>query len=217
VQDNIFLKNKNTYIYFNKLLANEKLAIDIKIFEFEKDLSLKKVHYAKKAFFANNFWILKNVTTVVYPKNKNDKSKIKITHLDELKTLKGFLPKIIHTIYEKNTHFSIPDAISLISILKTQNINTNKARSSLYHNIFIPIFPIFMIIIIFSFAPTISRLANMGLYLVTSISAILMLFGLFRMFEHLSYSATNYNTELFSLIPTSLLGIFAFYRYMKIN
>lgn len=217
-QDNVFLKHNNAYVYFKKLLPIEKLAKDVKIFEFRDDLSLVKVHYANEAYFKDNFWILENSYTITYPKEKGfQTSKLIISNEKNIKTLEGFLPKIIHTIYEKNIQFSTPDAIKLISIFKNQNIDTNKARSVLYRNIFIPFFSIFLIVIIFSYTPTTSRLSNMTLYGFLSFTATLSTLGLFKMFEHLSYYAEGLNTEVFSLLPISVLFFYATYRYFKIS
>jgi len=215
-QENIFLKHNNTYVYFKKLLPIEKKAIGVDIFEFKDGFELTKVHYAKEANFKNNFWILKNSYTITYP-NKNDTGdkKLIITNENNIKTLEGFLPKIIHTIYEDNMQFSILDAVKLISIFNKQNIDTNKARSTLYTNIIVPFYSMILITILFSYAPIIGRISNMAIYSLLSFTSTLSIFGLLKMFENLSFHASGITTEILGLAPIILLCYYAVHRYIR--
>jgi lipopolysaccharide export system permease protein len=217
-QEDIFLKQGNTYVYFKSISQIQKIANGVKIFIFDDNLEMKKIHYASVATFKNNAWILTNVKTVTFHKSKDFSDTQIITKYEKTtKVLEGFLPNIIKTIYEKGTSMSIPDAITMIALFKEQNMDTNKARSTIYSNILFPIFPIALLIIYFSYAPITSRLANMSIFNLISFTTNLCLFGLLSMFKHLSYFATGFNTELLSLLPVILLFSFAIVRYRKLD
>ena len=217
-RENVFLKHNNTYVYFKKLIPSNGLALDVKIFEFDEDLRLNKVYYAEEALYKQNFWILEKAEVIYYPKENHFETS-KLVYADEVnvRTLEEFRPNIINTMYEKSIRFSIPDALTLLSIFDKQNINTNKARSSLYQNLVLPFYPVLIIILLFYYTPSTSRLANMSKYNFVTFLTALIAFGMFQTLDYLSYHASGYNTEIFSLAPFTLLAVFSGYKYWKLS
>ena len=55
----------------------------------------------------------------------------------------------------------------------------------------------------------------MSLYSLLGVTASLCMFGLFKVFEHLSFNAKGLNTELLSLVPFSALLAMALFHYQK--
>ena len=217
-KENIFLKYNNSYVYFEELMPIKQSARGIKIYQFDDSLQLQKIYYANKAIFKEDSWILKKAQTIIYPKDKNF-ANTKLFYQDEhnVKTLEGFQPKIISSIYERHLQISIVDALNLIKIFTSQYINTNKARAALYKSLLVPFFALFTIMIFFSYTPTTKRLSNTPLYISAAMTISLCLFGIFKVFEHLSFNAKGLDTELLTLMPLSLLFSLALWRYIKIE
>ncbi|WP_200762601.1 LptF/LptG family permease [Nitrosophilus alvini] len=209
---NLFFKYYDNYIYFEKLYPLQKRAENIRIFKVENDV-LKEIIKAKEAFFDQNLWKIRNATVVNYKKNQ-DGSNIEVSQKSELKLLEGFRPKILDTIYEGKTSFSIIDAIEAIILLSKQNVNTDKIKSILYSQLVYPFFAPFLLVILFYFVPISRRFASITLFGFMAILTTLIVWGLLFALSKLSLTGVL-PPELAVLFPVSLLGAGAFYLYSR--
>ena len=134
----IFLKYDDYYVYFKKLLPLEKKGENIHIFKVINNDVVETI-IAEKAYFQNNRWYVVDAKIITKPENINiDESKLDIRYEKFLHTLDGFKPKILDSVYENKSEFSILDAISALILLKEQGINTQKIRGIIYNQLIIP-------------------------------------------------------------------------------
>ncbi len=209
---NLFFKYYNFYIYFKKLYPFQKKAEDVRIFKVENS-KLKKIIRSKEAFFENNLWKIKNAD-IVEKIDKDSTKKIKIDQKNEIKLLQGFKPKILDTIYEGKTSFSILDAFYAIKLLQEQNINTQKIKAVLYAQMIYPFFAPFLMVIIFFFVPITQRLASVTLFSFGAIISSLMIWGLLYTFVRLSLTGVL-NPEISTMLPVIVLALISLIFYKK--
>jgi lipopolysaccharide export system permease protein len=214
-KENIFLKNYNQYIFFRKLLPIEQKAEGIKIFTIE-DGYLKSVTYAKEAEFVDNYWKIKDATVYHNPKDSNfKKGKIELQTLKSLNGIEGFKPSILDNVYDSKIQLSITDAISAITLLQNQNLDTSKIRGVLYSFLIYPFFASFLLLIIFYYTPTSNRLSNVLYFNSMTIFGVLVVWGgLYSLVRFASIGTIN--PEFAVLAPIVALLTSAIYLYKKL-
>lgn len=212
----LLVKYGQDYVYFGKIYPILQEAENIKVFQLQNNL-LHSFTQAHKAYFSHGYWVLQNVNISTLPQNfKLGNKGLNIKHLDELKILKGFRPKILDTIYQNKPSVSIIDAIQSLVILNHQNAGSEKIRSMLYSFILIPFFVPLTAMIIAYYTPSLSRYGNLALLSFAFIVISLVIWGLFFAFGKLSISGM-FLPEIGILAPLLVLLIIAFLHYRKIN
>jgi len=212
----LFLKNNNQYIYFKKLDPIKKQATDIKIFTIQNN-DLSQIVDAKRAYFNNNSWILKDVTITTKPKVKsiNDSGLVEVKQ-DRFETLKDFRPKIIENINKGEYNMSIIDAIDALSFFSTQNINLDRIKTLLYSQLLFPLFAPLLIVILFYRLPISSRFFNVAFLSFVFIFTTLAVWGILFILTKLSSTSVIF-PELGVILPISLLALYALRQYYKEN
>ncbi len=211
--NNLFLKYFDKYIYIKKLNPLKKEAFDIKIFEV-KNGDLSSIVSAKKAKFSKNYWILSDVNIVKKP-NVDDKiAKLSQKQYHTYKALKGFKPKIIESIYEGKSNFSIMDALDAINLFLSQNVNISKIKASLYTMLIFPFFAPLLSLILFYYMPISSRFFNLALSSSIFVFISLVVWAMLFMFVKMSINSVV-SPEVGIILPIMLLAIFAFYKYSR--
>lgn len=215
IKDNIFLKNYNQYIYFKKLLPIEQKAIDVKIFTIDNG-NVVSVIYAKEAKFIDDKWEIKNATIYNNPQQIDFKSgKLEITQVAQMYTLSGFKPTILDNVYDSKIQLSITDAISAISLLNNQHMDTSKIRGALYSFLIYPFFASFLLIIIFYFMPISNRLSNILYFNSIAIFCVLMVWGgLYSLVRFASFGTIN--PEIAIILPILFISFASMYYYKKL-
>ncbi len=213
-KSNIFLKYNDYFVYFKKLYPLEKKAEDIHIFK-TKDYDIVEIIVAKKAYFQNNRWYVTDAQITNKPEviDWND-SKITVTNEKFLYTLEGFEPKIINNVYQGKTQFSIIDAVRTILLLENQDFNTNKIKTTLYSQIFMPFFVIPLIIIIFLFTNPSSRFFNTAAFTSITIFTTLITWGILFLLQKLAFGGIVLG-EIAIIMPMVILFVITFYIYNK--
>ena len=212
VQENIFLKYNDYFIYFEKLFPLQKKATNIRIFK-TKDNDIVETIIGSKAYYQNNRWYVIDTKIIKKPQTIDwDNSKLDISYEKFLYTLEGFEPKIINNVSSANVQFSIKDAIYAILLLDTQKLDTKKIRSILYSQIIIPFFIVPLIIIIFIASSINSRDFNSTKFSSLSIFLTLIIWGIIYLLQKLSFNGVII-PELATLLPVGLLFIFSYYFY----
>lgn len=212
----LFLKSFDTYVYIQKLDPVKKEGENLKIF-ITKENDLEKIIYAKKGFFKEDYWHLEDVKITQKPiitEYKLSDKALKTTKLKSLKTLKGFKPQIIDNLYKGKSKLTIQDSIQAISLLKSQNLKTNKMRANLYTMILFPLFVPILILGMFFKLPTLRRGANIALISSVSVFGVLILWGvLFTMAK----IATNGSIipELGIVLPVFLVFLLSLFLVYK--
>lgn len=210
----IFLKYDDYYVYFKKLLPLEKKGENIHIFRVINNDVVETI-IAEKAYFQNNRWYVVDAKIITKPKNINiDESKLDIRYEKFLHTLDGFKPKILDSVYENKSEFSILDAISALILLKEQGINTQKIRGIIYNQLIIPFFVLPIILLVYSFSSLNSRFFNMGKFTSLTIFGTLIVWGFFFMLFKITNSGTI-TPEISLLLPMLIWLIFSAFIYNK--
>lgn len=213
-KSDIFLKYNDNFVYFKKLYPLEQKAENIHIFKL-KDGNVIEQIVAKKAYFQNNRWYITEAKIIKKPLNISwDDSKVEISYERFLHTLEGFKPKILDSVYDNKTKFSILDGLSALVLLEKQNINTDKIRASLYYEIVAAFFVIPIILLVFSFASANSRTFNLASFTSFSIFGTLIIWGIFFMLNKLSFGGVLL-PELSILLPFIIWNLLAIYIFNK--
>ncbi len=212
---NLFLKSQNKYIYIGELNKFKKEGRDIEIFE-TKDNTLLKVIKAKKGEFKGNSWLLFDVTITKIPtvKNSIENKKLLVTNKKELKTLQGFKPTIMNSLYEGAEGLDIVDSIEAIYLLKDKGINITAIKAKLYETLFFPFFSLFFAIFIFIKLPIQRRGLNLGfitskLYFISLVS-----WGVFFILIKVTKNGAV-PAEIGIILPIFLLALFSYYLFTK--
>lgn len=211
-KSDIFLKYNEYFVYFEKFLPIEKKAENIHIFKIKDDNLLETI-VAQKAYFQNNKWYVVDAKIVEKPENiDEDSSKLIIRNEKFLNTLEGFKPKILDNVYESKSEYSLFDAIEALSLLKEQGINTQKIRTNIYNQIFIPFFVLPILLLIYAYSSLNSRFFEMGKFVSLTIFGTLVIWGVFFMLFKVS-STSIVAAEITMLLPLLIWFIASFYIY----
>jgi len=210
----LFLKNYDTYIYIKKLNPFKKEAQGLKLFVTKKG-DLKEIIEAKKAYFKNNLWELKNVTVIKKPKASLDfKGSLEITKKDTLQTLKNFKPNIIKNVFEGKSSFTILDAFYAIKLLKPQEINIEKIKAILYIMTIFPLFAPFFILTSFYYIPISGRFFDTALLGTVFILSALVLWGVLFILAKITVNGILL-PEVGILLPILLLFVLSVFLYIR--
>ncbi len=211
---NVFLKNGNQYIYIEKLDPIKRKAFNISIFEVKKR-DLVSITNAKYGYYQKKNWILHNVEKIIKPKvlALNGKG-IAIEKYKTLETLRNFRPKIIDNIYRGKYNLSILDAIDAFKFYSVQELDTNRIKTIIFQQLFMPLFAPFLILIFFLKIPTISRYHNATLFSFVMSFVVIAVWGTLFLLSKLALNSVIY-PELAIMLPIFLLGLLSLYSYIK--
>lgn len=215
-KSDIFLKYNDNFIYFKKLLPLQKQAEDIHIYNI-KDGDIIETIIAKKAYFQNDKWYVVDAKIVKKPKELNfNTSKLEVRYEKFLNTLEGFKPKILDSVYEEKSTFSILDAVSALILLSKQEVNTDKIRAAIYYDIVVPFFVLPLIMLIFIYTSYNRRFFNIGTFTSFSIFGTLVVWGIFFMLHKFSNSGVM-KPEVSIIVPMIFWYLITFVIYRKKN
>ena len=212
--EDLLLKNNESYVYFKKLNPVEKKATNIKIFKV-KNRDLLSIIEAKVGYYKGKNWILYEVKKIIKPKIVNLDSKgLLIEKFPKIEALKDFRPKIIDNVYKGKFNLSIPDAIDALKFFNSQDLDTNRLRTIILSQIFLPLFAPLLSLIFFSRMPLISRYNN-TIILSTYLAFVsIFVWGILFLFSKLALNAVVY-PELAIIFPILTLGVVSLYSYYK--
>ena len=209
----LFFTYKDKYIYFSKMIPLEERAEGIRIFNIENS-SLTEVLVAKSASYKNGYWVIKQADIITKPKEISFTSGgIELKELKDIKTLKGFRPKMLDQVYDGKVNFTIMNAIDAILLLEKQNVDTSSIRAALYKIFIYPFFVPFLVVIIFFFVPISSRSLNVSLFSFKAILITLMVWGILFMLIELSNNKTL-PSEVGVILPIFILALIAFRQWL---
>ena len=215
-RNHIFFKHNEYFAYFEKLLPYSKEAQNASIFKIENDNLVQKIH-SPKGKFENNYWIFENATILDKPAKLDwETSKLTEKKVSQIKLLEGFKPKILDSVYEAQSSFSTLDAFDAFFVLKNQNINTDKIRSAIYNQIFIPFFIIPILFMIYFFANLNSRFFKTSEFSSICVFGTLFVWGGFFLLYRFSANSVII-PELGLLMPLFLLFVSSIFISKKLK
>ena len=212
--ENLFFKYDDSFVFARELDIVHKKFKDVTLYKV-KEQKLDTISHFKEAHFQNKKWIAKDIEQ----KRLNYKNGVPIGYdskkIKELEILKGYYPKVIKLLYE-GKRMRIDDGIKAYFLSKQQNIDTTKIISALIAKILMPLYAIFLIVIIFYYTPISKRFFNKGKYLFYSIGSALLLWTLLYSLNMLSLAGTI-NPWLGQPVVLALLALCALYCYVRLD
>jgi len=214
-ENDLFLKSKNNYIFISKLNKFRKEGKNISIFETD-GIDIKRVIKAKKGIFKNDSWILKDVKIIKKPSLEDNvlNKKLQITHLEEYKTLKGFKPSIMDSLYKGATGLTISDYFKALRLLKDKDLSITSIKANLYQVLFFPLFSLFLGVILFFRLPIQRRGENLGLLSAGLYFIALIVWGILYMLIQISKNG-SVSPEIGIILPIFMLAVYSVYDYKK--
>lgn len=210
----LFFTYGDKFVYFSEMLPLQESAKNIRVFTL-KNGSLREVLVAKMAHYKDNSWFIESADIIAKPNELDFNSTgIKVTEQNKLAILEGFRPKMLDQIYEGKVNFTIGDAMDAYFLLKSQKINTDIVRSSIYKIFIHPFFAPLLIIVIFFLVPISARFLNISLFGFTAISSSLGVWAILFMLIELSNHKTL-PSEVAILAPTIMLLFAALWQYRR--
>lgn len=211
---NMFLKYDDNYIFIKKLFSVQKRAKGFEIFVMNGDDMVEKID-AKSGRFVDDEWILKGVTrTIKTELGGLKKKRLRVVKQDQIKTLKGFLPSIMNSVYDTQATPSFRDSFDSFLLLVAQNISTQSIRSLVYANYIVPFFAPLFCVVIFFVVPISVRFFNLAIFSSVAVFLSLCVWGVIFILSQLAITGST-NPELAIIMPLVLSTIFASYLFRK--
>ena len=211
---NLFFKYNDSFVFAKELDIVHKKFKDVTLYKRDNE-RIDTIAHFKEAHFKNKAWIATNIEQKKLLYKEQEPIGYETKKIAQMEILKGYYPKVIKLLYE-GKRMRIDDGIKAYLLSKEQNIETNKILSSLLGKIFMPLYALFLIVIIFYYTPISKRFFNKGKYLFYSIGSALLLWTLLYSLNMLSLAGTI-NPWLGQPLVIALLALYALYCYMKLD
>ncbi len=208
--NDLFFKYNDTFVYIKKLDPVEKKIKDITIFKVE-DYQVRYTIHAPLALFDGTEWDAQNATLKTHIYKEGKLEKYIVEHKKSIKTLEGYKPKIIESLYEGKA-LNIIDAFNTWQLLKRQNLDSDKIRAVLYNKIIVPLFAIALLVILFFKLPFHARMMNLGSVIALSLGATFVIWGILFGLNRMGSNGVL-APELTAILPISFLWIYALYVF----
>jgi lipopolysaccharide export system permease protein len=208
--NNLFFKYNDTFVYIDSLDPVAKKISNITIFKVKNHQVQYTIH-APLAIFDGAQWNAQNAIVKTHIYHKNKLVKYTIEHKKHIKTLVGYKPKIIESLYEGKT-LNIVDAYHTWMLLNKQNLNSDKIRAAFYEKAIIPLFSIALLVILFFKLPFHARMMSVGSIIALSLGVTFMIWGILFGLNQIGTNGVLL-PEMTSILPISLLGLYALYVY----
>lgn len=209
--NNLFFKYDDTFVYIDALDPILKTIKDITIFKVSGNQVVYTIN-ASIALFDGEEWDAKDATLKTHIYSHGELVKYTVEYKENIKTLKGYKPKIIESLYEGKS-LNIVDAYNTWKLLNKQHLNSDKIRATLYAKIVVPLFSIALLIILFFKLPFHSRMMNMGVIIPLSLGVTFMIWGILF---GLNQVGTNgiVLPEVTAILPIVLLSLYTVSIYV---
>jgi len=210
--NNLFFKYNDTFVYISKLDPIKQEIFDITIFKVE-GYQVRYTIKSPKATFDGYQWNAQNAMVKTHIYEKYELIRYKVEHKKSIKTLEGYKPKIIESLYEGKA-LNIVDAYYTWKLLTIQKLGSDKIRAVFYDKVIIPLFSIALLIILFFKLPFHARMMNTGRIIALSLGVTFTIWGVLF---GLNQIATNgvLIPELTAILPIVLLWSYAIYVYVS--
>jgi len=208
--NDLFFKYNDTFVYIKKLDPVEKKIEDITIFKVE-GYQVRYTIHAPNAIFTGNEWNAKNAIIKTHVYKQGELERYISEYKESIKTLKGYKPKIIESLYEGKA-LNIMDAYSTWKLLNKQHLNSDKIRASFYDKVIVPLFSIALMLILFFKLPFHARMMNIGGVIALSLGATFVIWGILFGLNQIGSNGVL-SPELTAILPIFLLWFYALYVY----
>ncbi len=208
---NLFFKYNDTFVYINTLDPIAKKISDITIFKVE-GYQVRYTIHAPIATFDGYEWDAKDATLRTHIYEQGELVRYTIEQKNSIRTLKGYKPKIIESLYEGKA-LNIIDAYNTWALLERQHLNSDKIRAAFYDKVVVPLFAIALLIILFFKLPFHARMMNTGGIIALSLGATFTIWGILFGLNQMGTNGVLI-PEITAILPIVLLWIYAVYIYV---
>ena len=208
--NDLFFKYNDTFVYINTLDPIEKKIEDITIFKVE-GYQVRYTINAQDATFDGKEWEAHKAIVKTHHYVDGELEKYSVEHKERIKTLKGYKPKIIESLYEGKA-LNILDAYSTWKLLDTQHLNSDKIRAIFYDKTVVPLFSIALMLILFFKLPFHARMMNLGGVIALALGATFMIWGILFGLNQIGSNGVL-APEFTAIIPIVILWAYAIYVY----
>jgi lipopolysaccharide export system permease protein len=208
--NDLFFKYNDTFVYIKRLNPAQKKLIDITIFKVEN----YKVIYTISAPFATfdgNEWDAHHAILKTHIYKNNELYRYSVVKKEIIKTLTGYKPKIIESLYEGKS-LNLVDAYVTWILLHTQHLNTDKIRAYVYNKTVVPLFSLALVIILFFKLPFHARMMNIGSIIALALGNTFFVWGILFGLNQIGANGVLM-PELTAILPIVLLWSYALYVY----
>ena len=209
--NDLFFKYNDTFVYIKKLDPVAKRIEDITIFKVE-GYQVRHTINAPIATFDGHEWDAKNAILKTHIYKDGILERYNVEHKKSIKTLQGYKPKIIESLYEGKA-LNIVDAYNTWQLLDRQHLNSDKIRASLYDKVVVPLFSIAMLLILFFKLPFHARMMNLGGVIALSLGATFVIWGVLFGLGQIGANGVL-SPEVSTILPIILLWVYALYVYI---
>jgi len=209
--NDLFFKYNDTFVYIKSLDPVAKKIEDITIFKVE-GYQVRYTINAPTAIFDGKEWDAQNATLKTHIYKEGELEKYSVEHKESIKTLQGYKPKIIESLYEGKA-LNIIDAFNTWQLLDRQNMNSDKIRAALYNKIIVPLFALALLLILFFKLPFHARMINLGSVIALSLGATFVTWGILFGLNRIGSSGVL-APEFTAILPIALLWVYAIYVYI---
>jgi len=210
--NDLFFKYDDKFVYIGKLIPKRYKIENLTIFKM-KNLEVIETLTSKEAWYNIDEWVASNVVKKTIVQNKEGKQRLKVEKLVTLRTLAGYQPKILKSIYDNNA-LDLRESMMAIKLLSKQGLDTHLVRAEMYKKLFMPLFSIALLMILFFNFPFHARYMNISVTTTKAIGGTLFVWGvLFALFE-MGRNGTL-SPEIAIILPIVLLWIYALYSLRK--
>ena len=210
--NNLFFKYNDTFVYIKQLDPVEKKIKDITIFKV-RDYQILYTIKAPTATFNGVEWDAHNAVIKRHMYKNGILHHYQVEHEKIIKTLKGYKPKIMESLYEGKT-LSIVDAYGSWELLKSQHLKSEKVRAAFYDKAFVPLFSLALLVILFFKLPFHARMMNFGGVIALSLGSTFVIWGILFGLNQIGSNGVLL-PEITAILPIVLLWIYAFYVYVS--
>ena len=208
--NNLFFKYNDTFVYIKKLDPVEKKITDITIFKVE-DYQVRYTIKAPLAVFDGKEWDAQNAVIKKHVYVNGILKKYVVEHKTHIKTLNGYKPKIIESLYEGKT-LNIIDAYNTWKLLDRQHLNSDKVRAAFYDKVIVPLFSLALLVLLFFKLPFHTRMMNMGVVIALSLGATFFIWGILFGLNQIGSNGVL-SPEMTAILPIVLLWVYAMYVF----
>ena len=210
--NNLFFKYNDTFVYMKRLDPIAKKIEDMTIFKVE-GYQVRYTIHAPYALFDGYEWDARDATLKTHIYQEGELVRYTVAYKESIKTLKGYKPKIIESLYEGKT-LNIVDAYHTWKLLNRQHLNSDKIRASLYDKVIVPLFALALLVILFFKLPFHARMMNLGGVIALSLGSTFMIWGVLFGLNQIGANGVLL-PELTAILPIVLLWLYALYVYVN--
>ena len=208
--NDLFFKYNDTFVYIKNLDPIKKRIEDITIFKVE-GYQVRYTINAEYATFNGHEWDAYNAIVKTHIYKEGELERYSVENKKNIKTLEGYKPKIIESLYEGKA-LNIIDAYYTWKLLDSQNLNSDKIRALFYDKVVVPLFAIALVLILFFKLPFHSRMMNLGAVIALSMGATFVIWGVLFGLGQIGANGVL-PPEISAILPVILLWIYAGYVY----